>query len=616
MGAGAKQEASGMVTVSGTATSRGFVSGPVFLYVGDRDRPIPEYTLPPDRVGVELARFREARAETRRQLEGVVADVTARLTGSEADIFENHLVILEDEVMIASVEKLVRESRLNAEAALHRVMCEFRESFARMNDPYLRERARDLEDVERRLLRTLGGGAGTALSSMKVAAIVVADDLTPSETVSLPRRLILGFATDRGSSTSHVALLARAMGIPAVTGLGDITSRVKAGDHILMDGTGGTVTVNPDHEAREQFARKIWRERELLASLESPGGRAGHGLNVRLLANVHPGMPLGSLAASGAEGIGLYRSEYLWLGGADEPTENEQMRAYREAAEAASSLGPGARAVFRVLDIGGDKMMKGAKSREANPFLGNRSIRFLLSRRDVFRAQLRAILKASAHGPSAVMYPMVATIEELRQANAELIRAMEQLRMAGIPFDESLPVGCMIEIPSAALNAALLAREVSFFSIGTNDLVQYTMAADRGNEQVSYLYQPTNPAVLRLVNMTVEAANGAGIQCAVCGESASDPVLACLWAAIGVHELSMSAGYIPVIRKVLDSVTPEDAAALACDVRSMCSSSGATEIYDHVRRFLRERVPDIEELQAFFAAPAAAKGKAAPGEVI
>ena len=590
-----------MVTVAGTATSRGFVSGPVFLYAGDRDLVLPEYTLAADKVGAELARFREARAETRRQLEGVVTDVTARVTGAEADIFKNHLVILEDEVIISAIEKQIRESRLNAEAAMRRVMDGFRQTFERMNDPYLRERARDLDDVERRMLRVLSGRAETALALIASPVIVVADDLTPSETVTLPRRFILGIATNRGSATSHVALLARAMGIPAVTGLGDITSRVKAGERILLDGTNGAVTIHADHDTREQFARLIWRERELKAALEESRRAPQMGLPVKLLANVQPGIPFGSLAAFGAEGMGLYRSEYLWLGGDYEPTENEQTAAYAEAVRAADALGPGARVVFRVLDIGGDKMMKGAKAREANPFLGNRSIRFLLSHRNVFRTQLRAILKASASGRAAVMFPMVATVEELRQANAELIQAMEQLRMAKIPFDDRLPVGCMIEIPSAALNADLLAKEVSFFSIGTNDLVQYTMAADRGNEQVSYLYQPANPAVIRLVDMTAQAAKRAGIPCSVCGESASDPVFGFLWAALGITGLSMSASYIPVIRKTLRSVTPEDAAVLADEVRALCCRAGADEIYAYVRKFLMKRLPDLEELQAFFA---------------
>ena len=580
-----------MVTVAGTATSRGFVSGPVFLYAGDRDLALPEYRLPADKVGAELARYREARAETRRQLEGVVTDVAARVTDAEADIFKNHLVILEDEVIIAAIEKLIREERLNVEAAMRRVVDGFRKSFERMNDPYLRERARDLDDVERRMMRVLTGRAETALTQITSPVIVVADDLTPSETVTLPRRYILGFATNRGSATSHVALLARAMGIPAVTGLGDITSRVKVGDHVLLDGTNGAVTVNADHDTREQFARLIWRERELMAALEESRQQPDGGLHVKL----------GSLAAFGAEGMGLYRSEYLWLGGADEPTENEQAAAYTEAVKAVSALGPDARVVFRVLDIGGDKMMKGATAREANPFLGNRSIRFLLSRRDVFRTQLRAILKASACGKAAIMYPMVATIEELRQANAELIKAMEQLRMAKIPFDDRIPAGCMIEIPSAALNADLFAKEVSFFSIGTNDLVQYTMAADRGNEKVSYLYQPTNPSVIRLVDMTVQAAKRAGIPCAVCGESASDPVLASLWASIGCAGLSMSASYIPVIRKTLRSIRPEDAAVLVDEVRALCATAGAEEIYAHVKEFLRTRIPDLDELQSFFA---------------
>ena len=531
-----------MVTVSGTATSRGFVSGTVFLYAGEHDVVLPEYTIPESKVGAELARYREARAETRRQLEGVVADVSSRVASAEADIFRNHLVMLEDEVIISSVENVIRDERLNAEAAIHRVSDSFRKTFERMNDPYLRERSRDLDDVERRIMRVFAGRAETALTQISSPVIIVADDLTPSETVTLPRKFILGFATNHGSATSHVALLARAMGIPAVTGLGDITSRVQAGDRILLDGTHGEVTVNPDRNTREQFARLIWRERELMAALEESRQQPERGLNVKLLANVQPGVPFGSLAAFGAEGMGLYRSEYLWLGGADEPTENEQVAAYAEAVKATSSLGPDARVVFRVLDIGGDKVMKGAVAREPNPFLGNRSIRFLLSRRDIFRMQLRAILKASANGNAAILYPMVATIEELRQANAELRIAMEQLRMAGIPFDERIPVGCMIEIPSAALNADLFAKEVSFFSIGTNDLVQYVMAADRGNEQVSYLYQPTNPAVIKLVDMAAQAAAKAGISCSVCGESASDPVLGSLWAALGVTGLSMSAG--------------------------------------------------------------------------
>ena len=246
----AAAETKRMVTVAGTATSRGFVSGPVFLYAGDRDMALPEYTLPAEKVGAELARYREARAETRRQLEGVVTDVSARVTGAAADIFKNHLVMLEDEVIISSIEKLIREERVNVEAALHRVADKFRASFERMNDPYLRERARDLDDVEKRMLRVLAGGAETALSQIHSAVIVVADDLTPSETVTLPRRYILGFATNKGSATSHVALLARAMGIPAVTGLGDITSRVSAGDHLLLDGTNGAVTINADHATR------------------------------------------------------------------------------------------------------------------------------------------------------------------------------------------------------------------------------------------------------------------------------------------------------------------------------------------------------------------------------
>ncbi len=591
-----------MRTLSGVATSCGFVTGPVFLHVGTRELAVREYRIPESQVGAELARYREARAETRRQLEGLIADISGRVREDEARIFENHLVILEDDVVIKAIEKAIRTECINAESAMHRVVGEFRKTFERMNDPYFRERVRDIDDIERRMLRVfLGKTEETGLSRITRPVIIVADDLTPSETVSVPRELILGFATDRGSATSHVALLARALGIPAVTGLGDVTAHVAPGDKILLDGTSGTVTVHPDHETREQFARLIWRARELKQMLEEARSAPEQGLDVRLLANIQLGVPFGGLAAFGAEGVGLYRTEYLWMSRGEAPTENEQTAAYSEAVKAVAQLGPEARITIRALDIGGDKALKGRVSREPNPFLGNRSIRFLLSHRDVFRTQLRAILKASAFGKTAVLYPMVATVEEVREANAELRQAMEQLRMAGIPFDERIPMGAMIETPAAALNAAAIAREVTFFSIGTNDLVQYAMAADRGNAAVSHLYQPTNPAVVKLVDMTVRAARAACIPTCVCGESASDPVTGVLWASLGVSSLSMSATFLPVLRKVLRTLTPADAEQIALEVRGMLDVARAAEIYAHVRGRLVEKMPDLEEIQSFFA---------------
>jgi len=588
-----------METLSGLATSHGLVAGPVFVYGGEEDVPVPEYSVAPEACLQELARFHAARAETRRQIEAMAESLRQRTDGPAAEIFDNHLLLFDDPSIVSGIERRIRDEHLNAEAAVRKTCAAFRAVFAKMKDAYLRERIRDVDDLERRILMVLMGRDANPFSAITSPVIVVAPDLTPSETVTLPRELILGFVTDRGSTTSHVALLARARGIPAVTGVGRVSSRVRAGDRLLLDGTHGTVTLNPDAAVADEFDRQARRERELceiLAEDLSTGGSLG----LRFCANAQPGVPFGGLASCGAQGIGLYRSEYLWLADDVTPDEATQTRVYEQAARAGVALGSGARTVFRVLDIGGDKIVRGFKSPESNPFLGNRSIRWLLSHRNVFRTQLRAILRASAAGPSAVMFPMVATCAELRAAKEELARAKASLRAENVPFDDALPCGCMIEIPAAALNAAAFAREVDFFSIGTNDLVQYTLAADRGNEQVSYLYQPANPAVLKLVDMTVRAAKAAGIPVAVCGESASDPVLGVLWAALGVDELSMSPSYIPVLRKTFQGLVRGDLDALAAAVRARLDSSDAAEMYAFCRQFLLDRVPHLAELESFF----------------
>ncbi len=589
-----------METLSGLAVSRGLASGPAFIYGGEREVTVPEYAIPQGGEAAELARFDAARAEIRQQLENLVSELGARTDAESAKVFANHLMILDDIAIVEAIQDSVRRDHVNVEAAMRRVVAGFRETFARMNDPYLRERVRDIDDVERRVLRALLGKSGTPapLAQIDRPAILVADDLTPSETAALPREYVMGIATNRGSTTSHVALLARSLCIPAVAGLGDVTSRARPGETILLDGTLGTVVVNPDPAAAEAFSRRKEAADAILAELGAPAEDAvPDTLGVTLCANVQPGVPFDGLAGFGAQGIGLYRSEYLWINAGGEPTEDEQTAAYIEAVKAASALGDGARCVFRVFDLGGDKFAHGIKNVEMNPFLGNRSLRWLLSHRQVFRSQLRAMLKASAHGRAAIMYPMVATREELREANAVLREAMEQLHMAGIPFDASIPRGAMVEVPSAAINAPALAREVDFFSIGTNDLIQYTMAADRGNGAVAYLYQPTNPAVVRLVDRTAEAARKAGIKVSVCGESASDPVLAFLWSALGVDELSMSPGFIPPVARLLRALAPQDAETLAGKVRERLDDSSARDIYELCRNFILSRLPDRESFE-------------------
>ena len=591
-----------METVAGLAISRGFVAGPAFLYRADSLPNVPERTVAPEAVDDELARFQAARATARDQLTTLIDRLQSNgSAGGEVDVFTNHLELFDDVLLVAAVERNIREGHVNAETAVCRAMGEFQDVFAKMKDAYLRERARDLDDIERRILRALTSTEETSLSQIDRPSIIVADDLTPSETVTLPRDFVLGFATDRGSTTSHVALLARALGIPAVVGLGDITTRVRTGETILLDGTNGAVTLDPDEATRIEFEGMARRSRELYCQLADGPSRSGvlkDGTPVTIRANVQPGVPLCGLATYGAEGIGLYRSEYLWLGEDGNPSEEKQTKVYTEASRAVAGMGGNARVIFRALDLGGDKLMNGTLHREANPFLGCRSIRWLLAHRDVFRTQLRAILRASAAGPSSVMYPMIATRYELRAANEELSRAKDELASAGVPFDANIPHGCMVEVPSAALAADQLAREVDFFSIGTNDLVQYTLAADRGNEQVAYLYQPAHPAVIKLIDMTVAAAKARGIPVAVCGESAADPVLAALWIGLGVTSLSMGASGIPVVKKALHGLSSADVADLADKVRAMCADRSAADIYAFCRTFLLEKVPDFEAFQA------------------
>lgn len=587
-----------MVTVAGLPTARGFASGPVFIYRGDGDIPVPEYILEAGRENDELLRLRRALNETRRDLENLIAVLRERTGRADVRVFECHLMILEDEMLTRETERYITVDRLNAEAAVRKTANGARAQFERMNDPYFRERVRDLDDVERRVLKALTGFATNPHLELKTPSIVVADDLTPSETVQLPREYVLGFATNGGSTTSHVALLARALAIPAVSGLGDITSRVKPGEIVLLDGTNGAITLNPDEATIRSFNDLIERQLELTeaATCGLPAGTLKGGGEVRIYANVHPGVPLAGVRELGARGIGLYRSEYLWLNRELEPTEEEQFVAYRDAARFAATLSDGGTVTIRALDIGGDKLVRGISSKEANPFLGNRSIRYLLSHRDVMRTQLRAILRASHYGKIFLMYPMVSCVEELQEAAVVLREIKAKLTQEGVPFDEKIPVGAMIEVPSAALNAEALARLVDFFSIGTNDLVQYTMAADRGNEAVAHLYQPFNPAVLKLIRMTIEAAKKNDVRVSVCGESASDPIVGVYWAALGIDVLSMSSTYIPVMAKLFARLTQADLAAYAQVPDSLPTGATAQAIYEACHAWLAARIPDLENI--------------------
>ena len=587
-----------MTTLSGIATSRGLVSGPVFLYRGDGEVPIPEYVVEAGREAEELRRFERAVVDTKRDLESLISVLRERTGREDVRIFESHLMFLEDPTLEEAVKKSVTVDHINAEAAVKSFVTKMRAQFSRMNDAYFRERVRDFDDVERRLLSSLAGFAQDVHFELKVPSIIVADDLTPSETVRLPRENVLGFATNGGSATSHVALLARAMAIPAVTGLVNVTSQVKPGTRVILDGSNGTITINPD-KATVELMESVLSHRSAAAKSEPSGVPAGtlrEGGDILLFANIHPGVAVSGLKEIGARGVGLYRSEYLWLNREREPTEEEQFEAYREAVVEASKLSPQASITIRALDIGGDKTVKGISAKENNPFLGNRSIRYLLSNVEVFKTQLRAVLRASAYGRTYLMYPMVSCVEELNEAAVVLADVKRKLDEEGIPYDRKMPVGAMIEIPAAAINADAMAKRVDFFSIGTNDLIQYTMAADRSNEAVAHLYQPTNPAILYLMRRTIAAAHRHGIKVGVCGESASDPIVGVLWAALGIDMLSMSGTYIPVMAKLFRRLSRAELDEYAALVNGMDGSCTAQDIFEACREWMERKIPEIDDL--------------------
>ena len=585
--------------LKGLPAARGCAAGPVFLCRREGSISVVEYTVEPGAEKAELARYRAAYASVVRDLESLAAALGDRAVGEDGNIFECHLMMVQDQTVVESVERLIVDDRCNAEGAVRTSMRRMRAKFERMNDPYFRERVRDLDDIERRFLERLTGRSENRLAGLKRPSIIIADNLSPSETAQLPAGLVLGFATDQGSETSHVSMLARMLGIPSVAGLGDLSRRVRAGERIVIDGGTGEVILSPAPDTAARYDAVIARQRRLVEELAGAGSVAGRlkdGGEVLLYCNIHPGAPLEGVKELGARGIGLYRSEYLWLSREAEPSEEEQYRCYREAVEFSKTLSDKSSIALRVLDIGADKAVKGITAKEENPDLGNRSIRYLLSNPGVFRRQLRAMIRAASDGYVGIMYPMVSCIEEVEAANAMVESVKAELRAEGVEPSEHLITGCMIECPAAALIADALAEKVGFFSIGTNDLVQYAMASDRTNELVAHLYQPTHPAVLRLMRMTIDAANRHDIWVSVCGESAANPVIGVLWAAFGADALSMSATYIPVLSKIFSRLSRRDLDEYARYAAAIPANCTAKQVFDKCHEFLRAKIPDFDEL--------------------
>ncbi len=576
----------------GVGGSPGIVFATVYR-VHAEEAPGIDRVVNPGEISREIERFKTAVDETRLQIDLIQQKVRHAIGHGDATIFDVHKMVLDDSAFFDETIRKIERDQMNAEGALRAVTHRYGEVLSAMEDEYLRERAADIKDVARRVLRNLMGEKTHALDGLHGKCIVVATDLSPSETASLQRDLVLGFATDVGSSTSHTAIMARAFGIPSVVGLGDITHRVETGDIILMDGTEGVVILNPSAASREKY-ETLARQRDSiqngLTSLRNQPAVTRDGHRVVLSANIELVEEVSEVRKAGAEGVGLFRSEYLYIGSRTLPTEEEQLAAYQGVA---SRLAPDP-VIIRTVDLGGDKFASSLNlPAEINPFLGFRAIRFCLAQPAIFKTQLRAILRASAHGKVRIMYPMISNVGEVIRANLILEECKGELRREAIPFDEHIEVGVMIEIPSAAITADIIAKQVSFFSMGTNDLVQYTLAVDRVNDRVAHLYEPTHPAVLRLMKMTIEAGHARGIWVGVCGQMAGDPLMTHLLMGLGIDELSMAPAALPAVKEMIRSVTLVQAKLLA---EAALREETAAGVLAHCRELMARVAPEILEL--------------------
>lgn len=575
------------IIIQGIAASPGIARGPASIIVR-REFEIPKRPVPPEGREEEISRFEQGLLETRRQISAIRAEVAEKLSDEEASIFDAHQMVLEDRALIEETIREVVEGGYNIEYSFQLVSNRYIDAFSRIQDDYIKERATDIRDVSRRLLGNLLGRTEIGLSAWETSNIIVADDLSPSDTAHLEPGKVMAIATDGGSRTSHSVIMARSLNVPCVVGLRNATERVRADDEVLVDGFEGLVIINPSEqslyrygqlqERRERIQRQFGKTKDLPATTKD-------GKTLSILMNVDGSEKSEVLRQSGASGIGLYRTENLFLSTRDFPDEEVQYEHYRRTVEAVAPHP----VTIRTLDLGGDKNPHNSLYgyEEANPFMGFRAIRFCLDNPLVFKEQLRAILRASAHGTVRVMYPMIASCEEVVAANAILEECKSELREEGIPFDENLERGCMIEVPSAAVITDLLADHCDFFSIGTNDLVQYMLAVDRVNDRIAHLYEPNNPAVLRALNFIFQAGHRKKKPVSVCGELAGDPIYAVLLFGMGADQLSLTWGAIPEIKYLIRQIDFAEARQLATTVLRL---SKAVEIAECLREFYCDHI--------------------------
>jgi phosphotransferase system enzyme I (PtsI) len=576
----------------GIAVSAGICRGKILVLHRAR-HVVARREIPPEKVPAEIDRFEKALVQTRLQILEIQHKVTQNLGAKEADIFEAHLQMLDDPNLLSEVFHLIKEKNINAEFAFHSTAERFAEALLAADDEYLSQRASDIRDFTARVLdNLLEVKDAFDLRHITEPCILVSHDLSPSTTAQLDKKMVLGFATDIGGKTSHTAIMARSLGIPAVVGLELASLELETGDYALLDGYNGAIVVNPTDQTMFQYGQLQQHKASLdekLHEIQRQPAVTLDGKPIHLSANIEDPDDTEDVMRHGADGVGLFRTEFLFINREKLPTEEEQYQAYRQVALA---LKPQS-VIIRTLDLGGDKFASHLQlAPEMNPFLGWRAIRLCLAQPELFRAQLRAILRASAEGNIKMMYPMISGLDELNQATALVEKYKAELRAEGLPFDENLEIGVMIEIPAAVIIADELAKRVKFFSIGSNDLIQYTLAADRTNEKVSYLYEPTHPAIVRLIKLTVDAAHRHGIWVGVCGEIAGDPNLVPLLLGLGVDELSTAPAGVAQIKYMIRRLKLTEAQELA---KFALECGSPSEIYGRCQLLARADAPSLFE---------------------
>ncbi|MCI1677558.1 MAG: phosphoenolpyruvate-protein phosphotransferase PtsI [Ewingella americana] len=571
--------------ISGILVSPGIAFGKALLLKED-EIVINRKKISPEEVDQEVKRFLSGRAKASAQLETIKTKAGETFGEEKEAIFEGHIMLLEDEELEQEIIALIKDEHASADAAAFSVIEGQAKALEELDDEYLKERAADVRDIGKRLLRNILGLAIVDLSSIQDEVILVATDLTPSETAQLNLNKVLGFITDLGGRTSHTSIMARSLELPAIVGTSDVTKQVKNDDYLILDAVNNKIYVNPTADIIDELKavqNQYITEKDELTKLKDLPAITLDGHQVEVCANIGTVRDVAGAERNGAEGVGLYRTEFLFMDRESLPTEEEQFQAYKAVAEAMGSQA----VIVRTMDIGGDKDLPYMNlPKEENPFLGWRAIRICLDRKEILHDQLRAILRASAFGKLRIMFPMIISVEEVRELKAELDLLKAQLREEGKAFDESIEVGVMVETPAAAVIAHHLAKEVDFFSIGTNDLTQYTLAVDRGNELISHLYNPMSPSVLALIKQVIDASHAAGKWTGMCGELAGDERATLLLLGMGLDEFSMSAISIPRIKKIIRNTNFEDVKALADQALAQPT---AQELMNLVNKFIEEK---------------------------